>query len=286
MKPSRPAAAILGSALGLAFLATVAVAGEPGRSGWYISAAGGAGLMADMRQAGTNRDTTCYPNDSCAGLVLDGYRWVYDLEADRGSTFEVALGYRIDGIRIELSARQLASDLGHRFRSVSLLDGSTVPADPSSPYQGQTETSLDALESRALSINLYRDLELPGTALTPYLGVGGGVSWTEVTGLYYRNRYSCPADCDAGPPDRFESWQETDLSDMVLSGHLHAGMDYRVSDAFSLGVKLTYSVMQDMEDESSYHVHAIDGMTSTTTISEMSQFSVLFGVSYHFGEFR
>ena len=286
MSQSRPVAATVGSALALALFTTVAAAGESGRSGWYVSAAAGLSRMAEMSQTGTNRDPTCYPNDSCAGLVLDGYRWVYDLDADQGSAFEVALGYRIDDIRVELSARRQASDLEHRFRSISLLDGSTVPAGPASPYRSNVETSLDALESRTLSVNLYRDFALSGTALTPYLGAGAGVSRTKVTGLYYRNLYSCSAGCDAGPPESFESWQETDLSDMVLSGHLHAGMDYRVSDAFSLGVKATYSVLQDMEDESGYRVHAIDGMTSTTTISDMSQLSVLFAVTYLFGTFR
>ncbi|MCY4592753.1 MAG: outer membrane beta-barrel protein [Alphaproteobacteria bacterium] len=286
MKQSRRTAAILGSALVLALFATVATAGESGRSGWYVSAAGGLSRMANMGQTGTNRDPTCYPNDSCAGLVLDGYRWVYDLDADQGSAFEVALGYRIDDVRIELSARRQASDLEHRFRSISLLDGSTVPAGPASPYRSHAETSIDALESTTLSINLYRDFALSGTDLTPYLGAGAGVSRAEVTGLYYRNRYSCSTGCDAGPPERFESWQETDLSDTVLSGHLHAGVDYRVDDAFSLGVKVTYSVLQDLEDESGYHVHAIDGLTSTTTISDMSQLSVLFAVTYLFGAFR
>lgn len=74
------------------------------------------------------------------------------------------------------------------------------------------------------------------------------------------------------------------MSDTVLSGHLHAGVDYSIAKAFSLGLKLTWSVMGKMADESPYRDHAVPGMTSTTEISDMSHWSLLLGVKYMFGD--
>ena len=74
------------------------------------------------------------------------------------------------------------------------------------------------------------------------------------------------------------------MSDTVLSGHLHAGVDYGITEAFSLGLKLTWSVMGKMADESPYRDHAVPGMTSTTEISDMSHWSLLLGVKYMFGD--
>ena len=256
----------------------------PGKPRWYVSVGAGGNWMPGMRQVGHNRDGTCYPNNDCTGVAVDGYRWVYDPLADDGRAFEVAAGYRFDGIRFELSASQRKNRLEQRFRSIAYRDGSAIADDPSSPYRSSSRASIDALRTRTLMLSAYRDFPLAGTAFTPYLGAGAGVSRAEVKGLYFRSRYSCAADCDAGPPERYDSWQQDDMSDTVLSGHLHAGVDYRIAEAFSLGLKLTWNVIGKMADESPYRDHAVPGMTSTTEISDMSHWSLLLGVKYMFGD--
>lgn len=110
------------------------------------------------------------------------------------------------------------------------------------------------------------------------------MSRAEVKGLYFRSRYSSAVDCDAGPPERYDSWQQDGLSGTVLSGHLHAGMDCGIDEDFAVGVKLTWSVMGKMADESPYRDHAVPGMTSTTEISDMSHWSLVLGVKYMFSD--
>ena len=286
MKRSRATWNVFAIALAVCLSGTAgeARADGPGKHRWYVSAGAGANWIPGMKQVGHNRDGTCYPDDDCTGVAVDGYRWVYDLIADDGQAFEIAVGYRFDGMRVELSASQRKNRLEQRFRSIAYRDGAPVAGDLSSPYWSSSRTSIDALRTRTLMLSVYRDFPLAGTAFTPYLGVGGGVSRAEVTGLYFRNRYSCAADCDAGPPERYDSWQEDDLSDTVLSGHLHAGVDYGIGEDFSLGLKLTYSVMGNMTDESPYRDHAVPGMTSTTEVSGMSHWSLMLGVKYAFGD--
>ena len=51
-----------------------------------------------------------------------------------------------------------------------------------------------------------------------------------------------------------------------------------------MGLKLSYSLVDDMEDRSGYSEHLVPGLTSLTEISGMNHWSVMFGVKYFFGE--
>ena len=52
------------------------------------------------------------------------------------------------------------------------------------------------------------------------------------------------------PLSFYKSRQDADLSDTVLAGHLHVGADYSLNDKVSLGLKLTCSMMGDIEASS------------------------------------
>ena len=51
-----------------------------------------------------------------------------------------------------------------------------------------------------------------------------------------------------------------------------------------MGLKLSYSLVDDMEDRSPYSEHPVPGLTNLTEISGMNHWSVMFGVKYFFGE--
>ena len=53
-------------------------------------------------------------------------------------------------------------------------------------------------------------------------------------------------------PEQYDGRQNEDLTDIVLSAHLHAGLDYRVSENMLVGAKLTYSMVGDMEAKGGY----------------------------------
>ena len=267
--------------------AVEAVAEEPKGSGWYVGAGVGMGRISDMRQAGRNRDTTCYPNDDCTriGGSPEGYRWFYDLDADSGVALDIAIGRAFNQLRLELSLAQRKNDLKQKFHASSYLDGSPIASNPESNYASSSTASADSLTTRTLSLNAYYDFPLPQSRFTPYLGAGVGLSFVRLSKLYYRSRYRCrnPAsDCDR--PEQYDSLEEVDLSDTVFSKHLHAGVDYRLRDAILLGLKFSYSMVDDMEDENRYDRHPIPGLASVTKISDMDHWSLMFAVKYFFGD--
>ncbi len=268
--------------------AGTSAAQEAKSSGWYVGAGAGINKASGIEQAGHNRDNICYPEDDCSHLVNDrpeGYRWYYDLDADDGAAFEISIGRAMGAFRLELVLAQRKNDVEQKFTGITYLDGSRSMARPVSNYSSTTTNRVDDLTTRTLSLNAYYDFSLPGSRFTPYLGAGVGVSFVELSGVFFEARYSCknPAsDCDM--PEQYDGRQNEDLSDTVLSAHLHAGLDYRVSEKMLVGVKLTYSMVGDMEAKGDYDFHPVAGIGNTNEITSMKHFSVMFGIKYFFGE--
>ena len=59
------------------------------------------------------------------------------------------------------------------------------------------------------------------------------------------------------PLSTYNARLDADFSDTVLAGHAHAGTDFGLNDRTSLGVKLTYSVLGDIEYTGPYQLHAV-----------------------------
>ena len=277
---------VLGAALGAcAVLAASAAAAETARSGWYVGASVGASRVLGMEQAGRNRDATCYPDDNCSGGAPEGYRWLYDLDPESGAAFEVAVGRMFGRWRLELSLSERKNKVEQKFASLSYLDGSSSVPNPESNYRSAARAEADRLTTRTLALGVYHDFALPGSRFTPYLGAGLGASFVKLSGVYFESLYSCvnpESDCEN--PGRYDSRQDVDLTDTVLSTHFHAGLDYALSEHFLLGLKLSYSMVEDMEDADGYAEHVIPGIRSVTEISGMNHWSLTLGVKYLFGE--
>ena len=270
-------------------MAGTSAAQEARPSGWYVGAGAGVNKTSTVKQAGHNRDNICYPEDDCshlAGGAPEGYRWYYDLEADEGAALEISVGRTLGAFRLELALAQRKNDLEQKFTDITYLDGSRSMSAQNSNYESRTSGGVDELTTRTLSLNAYYDFSIAGSRFTPYVGAGVGVSFVELSGVYFQSWYSCrnPASgCEM--PEQYNSRQYEDLSDTVLSAHLHAGLDYRMSERVQLGLKLTYSMVGDMEDaEGGYDYHPVAGISNFTTISDMNHWSVMFGVKYFFGE--
>ena len=204
----------------------------------------------------------------------------------RRLALEISVGRTFGAFRLELALAQRKNDLEQKFTDITYLDGSRSMRAQDSNYESRSSGGVDELTTRTLSLNAYYDFSIAGSRFTPYVGAGVGVSFLELSGLYFESWYSCKdpsTDCDM--PERYNSRQYEDLSDTVLSTHLHAGLDYRMSERMQLGVKLTYSMVGDMEDaEGGYDFHPVAGLSNFTTISGMNHWSVMFGVKYFFGE--
>ena len=248
-------------AAGCAGTAVGAVGAETERSGWYFSAGTGIALSSGMDQVGWNRDTVCYPTDACfaADLVpaIPGYRWSYDIDADAGFGLEIAFGRQFGRVRLEVAAAQTGNDIEQNFTGIKYLDGRReVPGE--GPVVSDSETSIDDVTTRILSLDVYRDFPAANRALTPYIGAGLGVAFVEVGGVRFSSNYrdTSPVPPVYDPPLSFyNSSQDENLSDTVPVWRLHAGADYEVNDRIQLGAKLTYSLVEDIAATGTYSRH-------------------------------
>ena len=174
--------------------------------------------------------------------------------------FEISAGLILARTRLELSLAQRKNSLDQLFRSITEYDGRAMEERRGSSVVSSTEASIDTLTVRTLALNAYYDF--PGTyrGISPYLGAGLGPAFVGVSGVHFSNEYEDTSGNDQAhdPPLSFyNSRQDANLSDMVLAGHLHAGADYSLNDKTFLGLKLTYSMMGDIEASSGYSLHPL-----------------------------
>ena len=265
---------------------------EPERSGWYIGGGIGANWTSRMDQEGWNRDTYCYPDSgSCAvpgpSADVPGYRWMYNLDLDAGTAFEISVGRMFNNWRLEFAAVQRNNAIEQKFKDITFLDGRRDTRPHGNRVTSNGMARIDDLMTRTLSVNAYYDFTDAFERITPYLGVGLGVAFVEIDGIHYSNDYKDPAD-----PSRdlsfYNSRQDADLSDTVFVGNFYAGTDYSLTDETLLGVKLTYSIMGDVEHTGTYSKHPMHvqdpAFTNTNTFSGPRQLSVMFTVKYLFGD--
>ena len=212
--------------------------------------------------SGWNRESTCYPTDACFDAdpvpELSGYRWRYDIVAAAGAVFEVSAGRFFDRTRLELSFGQRKNGLDQMFRSITEYDGTPLRARSGSSVVSKSQASIDHLAVRALTLNAYYDFPDTFGRISPYLGGGLGPAFIEVSGLHFSSEYEDTSDNAPAynPPLSFyNSRQDADLSDMVWAGHLHAGIDYSLNDKTLVGLKLTYSMVGDIEASGRYSLH-------------------------------
>ncbi len=269
--------------------ATASGAGaEPGRSGWYVGGGIGVNWTDRIGQAGWNRDPTCYP-DFCGRAAVPGYRWTYDLEMDAGTAFEISVGRFFNRWRLEIAAAQRDNAIDQQSTGITYLDGKPLGQNSHDGLTSVSRAMIDALTTRTLSINGYYDFPDVFGRITPYLGVGVGVAFVEISDLYFSLAYSGTDPTNpARDPSFYNSTQDVDISDTVLLGNLYAGADYSLTDETLLGVKLTYSMMGDVEYTGRYAAHPLHdrdpAFTNRNTFSGLRQFSAMITVKYLFGD--
>ena len=91
------------------------------------------------------------------------------------------------------------------------------------------------------------------------LGAGVGPAFVTVAGVRFSDEYRDTAvnsDVYDPPLSFYNTSLDDDLSDTVLARHLHAGTDVRIADRTWLGLKMTYSMLGDIETRGGYDLHA------------------------------
>lgn len=256
------------------------MAGESGASGWYVGGGAGANWISDMKQAGWNKEPTCYPVNECGEQGVPGYSWFYDLDTNTGSLLEIAVGRNFGNLRLELSANLRENDIDQELERITYLDSSPILPKAMSNYSVEARATMDDLDTRSLLLNAYYDFPLEHSRLTPYLGVGVGLSYTKLSGLLFEARYTCSSGCDNNSAEHYNVLQEEELTDTVFSKHLYAGADYSLDDRFLLGLKLSYSMVDDMRDTGRYIDHPVPDLLNHTKIRNMDHWSFSLGMKY------
>ena len=131
-----------------------------------------------------------------------------------------------------------------------------------STVTSDTRSSIDHLAVRMLTVNAYYDFAA-GSVVSPYLGAGVGPAFVTVAGVRFSDEYrdtAANSDVYDPPLSFYNSSLDDDLSDMVLAGHLHAGADVRIADRTWLGLKMTYSMLDDIETRGKYDLHAANAL--------------------------
>ena len=278
--------------IAMALAASGEAGAEPGRSGWYIGGGIGANWTNQLDQVGWNRDTYCYPDsDACAvpgpSTDIPGYRWAYTIDSDAGSAFEISVGRMFNRWRLELSAAQRNNAIQQKFKRITFLDGTVATPSSGTTVTSNAMSRIDDLTTHTLSVNAYYDFTDVFERITPYVGVGLGVAFVEISGVHFSTRYEDAAD-PARDLSEFDSRQDADLSDTVFVGNVYTGADYSLTAETLLGVKLTYSLMGDIEHTGNYQMHPMHAQapafTTTNTFSGPRQFSAMFTVKYLFGD--
>ena len=91
------------------------------------------------------------------------------------------------------------------------------------------------------------------------IGAGVGPAFVTVDGVRFSNMYTDMAvsgEAYEPPLSFYNSSLDDDLSGAMLAGLLHEGADFRIADNTLLGLKLTYSMLGDIETSGGYDLHA------------------------------
>lgn len=252
--------------------ATSAANDEPARSGWYLGASLGVGQVSDLKQEGWNQDTFCYPDAACFDEIplpnVPGYRWHYDIAADRGAAFELSFGRFFGRTRLELALVQQANDTRQIFTGIAYQDGVAIRPRAGGTVASNGQGTIDQRRVRSVSLDAYYDFPDAWGTISPYVGVGLGQAFVEFAGVRfasdYRNTMAAVEAYDP-PLSFYNSAQDADLDDTTLVWRVHAGADYALSRKSAIGLRLTWSETGVTEAVSGYLTHPMHGIDPAFT---------------------
>ena len=251
-----PATCALAMAGAVAFAAP---ASSQTGSGFYLSQEVGLNLAPAVELLGNSNDRAsrcdefinpryaevpgCTDPDRGSGA---GWRTAYDRAS--GVLAGVAAGYRFGG-RLRVEAEWFHRESGYdQTVAVKSATGDTL-GKLGGEIQ-RADNRLGSISSHNVLANLYVDFP-SRSRLTPYVGFGGGVGLTELDygDLWARNPDPAAIGTAAGLPNETEIRQnlaattsstQVELDHRLPAYQILGGVDYAMSDAVSLGVKVRW----------------------------------------------
>ena len=272
--------------------------------GLYLEMDLGVAVAPGMSVAGSDNDwgTVCdkiiNPDEKEAG---DGCQvqpppsaWTNEMGGGSGIPAGFALGYRWGNLRAE-------GEYLHRTTTHDDRDSGSVVSDDVT--LGKVEQELEGIEgglddvlSHNVFANLYYDLA-SDSRFTPYLGAGGGVARVS---LDYFSRWKRNDN-----PDHIKTFEDRDLneklagtttvgagklSDTLLGYQVLAGVDYQVSDPFTVGLKIRWTAFGEFQGEREWdqlrsHESSVgrgDRVLYSATTSDIKFLAISFNTKYQF----
>ena len=239
-------------------------------SGFYVSGEVGANFAMGLDTIGTSNDraSVCdeYINpryremERCTGPDRSvGGRWENEFDGATGILAGAAAGYSFAGQNQNGPLGGLRVELEYFFRQSNYDQTADIPfgvgtqGDKLRDEIRQATDRIGSITSHNLFGNLFYDF-VNTSRFTPYIGVGGGVGFTDMEygSVWVRNEDSMKADgsyritTGEGLPNYNEirgklaetaSVGQATLSDVLLGFQVLFGVDYAFTESTSLGLK-------------------------------------------------
>ncbi len=247
-------------------------------SGFYVSGEVGANFATGLDTTGTSNDrasvcdeyinldfatvtqTPGYENFKCTGSDRGaGGRWENEFEGATGILAGAAAGYSFAGQNPNSPLGGLRVELEYFYRQSNYDQTADIPfgvgtqGDKLRDEIRQATDRIGNITSHNLFGNLFYDF-VNTSRFTPYIGVGGGVGFTDMEygSVWVRNEDSKKADdsyritTGEGLPNYADirrelaktvSSAQATLSDVLLGFQVLFGVDYAITQAVSLGLK-------------------------------------------------
>ncbi len=260
---------------------------EEAEDRWYFSAGAGLNLTATLDQSGYSYDDVAYPDldySHLPGGQPDGFRWHYVVETESGQAFQAAVGRMFkSGGRLELRYDRRNAALEHGEKKSTYLYGDPIKGRETE-IVGTPKWGIGDLLTDTLSLNAYYGVPVADEKITPYLGLGVGLSRATATDVYFESQYAGTAEPGGPAPETFNNLQDVDVSGVASTQIFSAGFDFQLTNETLVGLKYAYVAVDDIEQEDLYQIHPKPGFTSVTRFSGMSHWSIGIEVKYLLGE--
>lgn len=238
---------------------------QPAGAQWYLGVDLGASLARRASLSTTDNDwsTRCDLLSNPAQIETDGQcgvqppnaMWENEVDGAAGTRMALSLGYRLGRVRIEAEYSQRTNGYGE---ATPVRIGDVVTLGKADQELEEVDNWIDGLIAHGVFANAYVDLA-SGSDWTPYVGLGAGLASVSMEYFSRWKRNDDPAliTTFVDPAMRARIAGTTSIaagrkSDIVVGWQALAGIDRRLSEALTLGLKARWTVLGEFRDEDEY----------------------------------
>ncbi|MDE2772777.1 MAG: hypothetical protein OXI46_03595 [Gemmatimonadota bacterium] len=290
------------AALPLAFSLCLAFPGSvTGQGRWYVAMDLGPSLVPEAALAAQDNDwsTKCdlisnpgrIETDNTCSVQPPPAMWENEVAGGTGVSAALAFGYGWRSLRFEGEYLHRTATYGE---GTPVRIGDVVTLAKADQELEAVDSRIDGLIGHHFFANAYVDLS-PGSNYSPYLGLGAGLA---AVSLDYFNRWKRNDD-----PDLIATFDDSAMkariagttsiaagrkSDVVFGYQALAGVDRRLGESVTLGIKLRWTMLAEFGDEDEYiqlrsHESSVgrgEAIVYRLAAADLSAFGAAFSLRY------